>query len=107
MRAPTRRRRGWCWLAVRCLDRQSKEERAADADLAFDADVSPVRLHDAARDVETEPRALATLDSAGPMALENVRELVLRDARAGVGDRNSDVAVLRLGGETNLASFAA
>ena len=73
----------------------------------FDPDVSTVRLYDTARDEETEPGAFATLDPAGPMTVENVRELVLRDARAGVGDRNTDVAILLFGGESDLATFAA
>src|SRR5207244_6219821 len=74
---------------------QSEEEPAAAARLALHPDPPAVGFDDAFRDGETEPyavrgRAVLALE----VAVEDVRQVPRRDARAFVGDAAARLAVL-------------
>src|SRR5437763_9746225 len=85
--------------------RQGEEERGALPDLAFRPDLPFVRVHDPLGDGEpqtgAQPRGLPRL----PEALEDMRELIRCDPGPGVGDREMDLAIGKLGPDRDRAAF--
>src|SRR5258708_36016401 len=71
----------------------AEEDRRAGPRRAAHADVTTVAAHDAERDVEAEADPARI---AAPVALEQVAEVIRRDARAGVVHGEADQAALLL-----------
>src|SRR5258706_3581748 len=86
--------------------RQPNGELGPAAFLTFDGDGTVVRLDDGLGDVEAESEAavVAAGDVAGPVeALEQLRDLVFRDADAIVDDRREHIAAVHVGIELDVA----
>src|SRR5258706_1381408 len=86
--------------------RQANGELGPAAFLTFDGDGTVVRLDDGLGDVEAESEAavVAAGDVAGPVeALEQLRDLVFRDADAIVDDRREHIAAVHVGIELDVA----
>src|SRR2546430_16378851 len=85
--------------------RQCEEERAALPSFALRPDLPPVRLHDPFGDGEpqtgAQPGGLPRL----PETLENMRELIRGDPGPGIGDREPDLAIGKLGPDGDCAAF--
>ena len=92
------------WLGTRDRER----ERGALADFGLDFDVAAVEFDELARDVEAEPRPLLAAGGARAglgVLVEDVGEVVGRDADAVVGDADADPA-RRLGARVELDAAA-
>src|SRR5438128_5920289 len=85
--------------------RQCEEERAALSSSALRPDLPPMRLHDPLGDGEpqtgAQPGGLPRL----PEALEDMRDLIRSDPGPGVGDREPDLAIGKLGPDGDRAAF--
>src|SRR4029077_14628267 len=83
-------------------------ERGAVTDGAFDPDLASVHLHDLLNDREAEASPRYRLRGAAahaPEALEDVADLLRRDADPGVGDADQGVPALDAAGGSDRAGF--
>src|SRR5438874_6920322 len=100
--------RGWVLARHRILgiaQRQCEEERAALSSFALRPDLPPMRLHDALGDGEPQTSAQPGGLSRLPEALEDMRDLSRSDPGPGVGDREPDLAIGKLGPDGDSAAF--
>src|SRR5438093_9252171 len=83
-------------------ERDGEVERRAVTDRALHPDLAPVHLHDLLNDRQAEASPGNRLRGAAAdptKAFEDVPDLVLRDADAGVGDADQDVASVGAAGQ--------
>src|SRR5882724_5316305 len=74
-------------------DGNGEEEAGAVPELALRPDPAAVRRDDAPRDREAKPGPVVLHVAAAPVALEEVRQILLADPRPVVGDREQDLVV--------------
>src|SRR5690349_5987152 len=74
-------------------DRQVERERAAFSACALDVNASVMRFDDAFRDGEPKANARAVGAAPLPVAVEDVFELLCRDAASGIRDGEVNVSV--------------
>src|SRR5687768_6139026 len=86
-----RRRRGL--LDMTC-DWEREEERAPHANFAAHPQPAAVGFDDALRDEQAEADTVAAVSSARPVAIEQVGDLLLGDARPRVGHGKTDLVPL-------------
>src|SRR5579864_9063878 len=89
-------------------ERDREVERGAVTDGAFDPDLASVHLHDLLNDREAEASPRYRLRGAAayaPEALEDVADLLRRDAEPGVGDADQGVPALDTAGQRDRAPF--
>src|SRR5260370_36851279 len=89
-------------------ERDREMERRAVTDGAFHPDLASVHLHDLLNDREAEASPGYRLRGAAahsPEALEDVADLVRRDAETGVRDADQRVTALDAAGQRDRAAF--
>src|SRR5690349_21842632 len=76
----------WNVSSGRSCSGQGEAEGGSMAELAVDPDSTPVRLHDALGNGETEAEPASPLARGLPIAIEDMREMGVVDARPGIAD---------------------
>src|SRR5437763_2472190 len=84
--------------------RQREVERRPLSRLALRPDLSAVRLDDALGDRQAEARAEARGALRLPVGVEDVLQILVRDARAGVADDEEHLAVVARGAAGDAAA---